>query len=314
MKTINLFFLFMLSCVLVVNTNAAIPNIDNSDYYIAMSFDGNDHDKDDILAMPMALALVGEACLQDKLVHVDYSNHIWGDIAQSVTRMRASNTGAVSRWNHDASIMFEVRIANQLNAAKANFKQKANMAFNQNSRLYYACGGPMHVPYLCVTEVPNAQRNNITCISHSKWNDNHKHGNSKTWSALANTGVKTVARGVIGNQNQTAFNQSEGSWSWLNQMGGKYSWLFSRNFKSSFDASDAGMTWYIITGRGDKKAGMANVKDFFQKYNCGTPPPKEYTISASVGSGNGSITPSGNVKVTEGGNKTFTISAAAGST
>ncbi|MCG8699957.1 MAG: T9SS type A sorting domain-containing protein, partial [Bacteroidales bacterium] len=129
-----------------------------------------------------------------------------------------------------------------------------------SARVYYACGGPMEVPYQCVMTLPKAKRAQVTVISHSPWNNKHKHGKSRTWKQLIKTGVKNIG---IGNQNKTAFNSAKGSWSWLNSKGGKYAWLYKRNKKKTFDASDAGMCWFIITGRGDKKANMTNIKKLF---------------------------------------------------
>ncbi|MCG8701757.1 MAG: T9SS type A sorting domain-containing protein, partial [Bacteroidales bacterium] len=120
----------------------------------------------------------------------------------------------------------------------------------------------MEVPWRGINASNKANRTNTTAISHSKWNNNHADTKEMKhkWTDIQKTGVKTIK---TKDQNGTAFNVAEKNWSWLKAKGGKYAWLFSRNFKSSFDASDAGMTWYIITGRGDQNAGMTRIKEVF---------------------------------------------------
>ena len=239
-------------------SNSFAVKIDKSNYKIALSFDGNAHDKDDILALPMSLALIAEGGVKSKFIHMDYSNHIWNNDGNQNQLMNQSVSGACKNWGIPKSKCINAK--DNLNGAKNNFKNAVNSA--GKARVYYACGGPMEVPYQCVMTLTKAKRGQVTVISHSAWNNKHKHGKSHTWKQLITTGVKNIS---IGDQNKTAFNQPTKDWTWLKNKGGKYAWLYSRNKKKSFDASDAGIVWFIITGRGDKKATMTNVKSFFTR-------------------------------------------------
>ena len=246
------------------NITYAQVSIDTSPYKIALSFDGNAHDADDLIATPLALAMIAEAGLKDRLVHVDYSNHIWHDhgnsndvIGDQVLGMRNAVNGAVSKWNYTNDVFYEVRISSELNAAKQNFKAKVAAAHNAGERLYYVLGGPMEVSYQCVEQVPNNQRSSITAVSHSTWNETHQHGSSRTWDQLKNTGIKTVQIAdqntydchMCGDDDDMSTKQFS-KWKWLESMGSKYKWLYNQNpFPDKFDPSDAGMTWWVITGR-----------------------------------------------------------------
>ena len=306
-----------LSFIVIFLTSIAYGqiSIDTSPYKIALSFDGNAHDADDIIATPMALAMVAEAGLKDRLVHVDYSNHIWHDqgntndkVENQVLAMRNAINGAISHWNYTNDVFYEARISSELNAAKNNFKAKVAAAHNAGERVYYILGGPMEVPYQCVTQVPDYQRSSITAVSHSAWNETHQHGSSRTWSQLKNTGIKTVQ---IADQNtydckacgddDDMNTQQFSKWKWLESMGGKYQWLYNQNpFWGRFDPSDAGMTWWVITGRpgiGSESnpdnlrsntsnslyASPAKVEELFKKGSAGgTPSPPEDDKSSTL--------------------------------
>ncbi len=252
-------FVFLLS----IAANAQIQ-IDSSPYKIALSFDGNAHDADDIIAAPFAMAMIAEGGLQDRVVHIDYSNHIWHDsgntndsIEDQVAAMRNAVDGAASRWNYTQNVFYEVRVAAMLEAAKINFAARVAEAYNAGEQLYYILGGPMEVPYQCIEAVPVAQRGSITAVSHSTWNETHGHSGSRTWEDIISTGVKSVQ---IADQNEydckactdddDMSTKQFSKWEWMENMGGNYEWLFNRNpFWSKFDPSDAGMTWWVITGR-----------------------------------------------------------------
>lgn len=260
LKLLPIIFIFFL----IPAFAQAQVNFDTSPYKIALSFDGNAHDADDIVAAPMSLAIIAEAGLKDRVVHVDYSNHIWNDqgsnndeVGDQALAMREAMQGTINYWNYGNDIFFEVRIASELIAARSNFVNKTAEVYNAGEQLYYLLGGPMEVPYQCITQVPNYQRNNITAVSHSYWNEDHVHGNSNTWAQLKETGVRTVK---IADQNtydcsgcptdDDLSTPQFDKWQWLADMGGKFKWLYDQNpFTTKFDASDAGMAWWVITGR-----------------------------------------------------------------
>ena len=256
-----------LAILLVFWTFSASDEIDCGNYRIAISHDGNDHDLDDIVAAPMSLAVVTEAGVQDKLVHMTYSNHIWGDKGNQPERMKESVDGAVERWGVDPSIVFEARVPAQLKAAKEAFKKAVVETFDAGATLYYASGGPMEVPYQMLEGLEKKYRDIVTVVSHGTWNDEHQHNGSRTWQDLIKIAGKNLHTKT---QNSTVWNNSLSSWLWFKDLGTKYAWLYDRNpFDNKFDPSDAGMMYYIVTGRGNQDAQMTDVKWLFQnKHQC----------------------------------------------
>lgn len=235
------------------------PNIDTSNYRIGASFDGNQHDKDDYAAAPMSIALVAEAGVKSKLTHIDHSNHLGDNVASRETIMKNNVNGAINKWGFSGG--FHYNDQSQLNAAVNNIASEINASSNSN-RFYLACGGPMEVAWRGIDASNSNKRKHCTAISHSTWNNKHKDTSqmSHNWNAVKNTGVKTT---MISNQNDTAFKDTKNAWLWLKNKGGKYKWLYNRNKKNQWDASDAGMIWYIITGRGDQNASMNDIKSVF---------------------------------------------------
>lgn len=236
--------------------------IDNSNYRIALSHDGNAHDKDDILAAPLALAIIHHAGVKDKFVFMDYSNHLWDDDGNQPAQMRESVNGACQRWGFDPGKTFEVRENDSYQAAKDSFKTAAIEAYDDGARLYYACGGPMEVPYQMLNQLEEKYRDNITVITHSQWNNDHsnRHG-AHDWDDLKQiAGASTW----IDNQNDQVWKDSEANWQWLENENEHLEWLYGRNFKNQWDGSDAGMTYYIVTGRGNENATMNDAKDLFR--------------------------------------------------
>jgi len=227
---------------------------------IGCSADGNFHDEDDFAATAMSLALIARAGLKSKLVHYDYSCHIWQSSAKGKREMKESALGGATRFGFNKAVFFDDTISSQLNAAVNNIAKQIN-ASSANNRFTYVLAGPMEVAYRGIVKSNPNKRQYCTVISHSKWNDNHKHGNSHTWKDIIKTGVKHIH---IKNQNDAAFKSSMNQWNWVKGTPNG-SWLYSRLKapKRSGDASDAGMVFYVLTG--NQNANMTQVKKFFGK-------------------------------------------------
>ena len=312
---------------LIVLILGVIPTL-SAQYRIALSFDGNSYDADDIIAAPMAMAIIAESGNTGKLVHCDYSNNlyrntesknIFGGSANEdqATEMKASVDGAISRWNFNSNIFFEVRINSQLQSARTNFMNAAAAAYDAGEPLYYLCGGPMQAPIQMVEKIDennswsNSRKNsikaNIIVVSHSTWNENFGNNNTfdqnlPTWSDLITMGVKHVE---IENQNNfdgdNDMNTPVNKWNWLNGLASRYQWLRGRNpfFNNKFDPSDAGMTYWVIDGaKGynccNGNANLRNVSVSLDRQRYGSPAeiedlftnggggtPSDITISAS---------------------------------
>jgi hypothetical protein len=238
--------------------------IDTSPYRIGMSFDGNQHDTDDILALPMAVAILGEAGLGARLVHLDYGNHLGDNNATQAAAMAASATGAAQRWGMPSSVFFDCQ--QNLTGAVNSIRDAINASSSSN-RFYLVCAGPMEVAWRGINASDPAKRPFCTAISHSSWNDTHADTTqmTHTWSSIQSSGVQTIH---IQDQNpglQTAV----GNWTWLRDSGvPAWAWLYGRNpadyaGQGLFDCSDAGMVYYVITGRGDQGSDAATLRDLF---------------------------------------------------
>lgn len=234
--------------------------VDNSSYRIGATHDGNQHDLDDYAACAMDCALIGEAGLGAKFVHIDVNNHLGNNNATQAATMWSNVTGAVSRWGLTTVNVFDCQtnLAGAVNDIAAQIN--ASTAVN---RFYLACAGPMEVAWQGINASNSAARQYCTAISHSVWNDDHADTTqmTHTWSAIQSSGVRTVH---ITGQNQQGFNASLSSYSWLqNSSDPNWQWLYNRNVKTTWDASDSGIIYYIITGRGDDTPTVTDVQNIF---------------------------------------------------
>ena len=256
-------YLMVIACLFVLfsTVHAAMP-VDTSDYLIAGSHDGNLHDHDDYLATALGLGLLGEAGMQGKVLHWDYSNHLGiNDSTMNNNMIISTEDGAdkfgfspAGRFNDDAFFNCQ----NELSAGIANFVAVSEL-LGPDLYLYYCCAGPMEVPWRMLNAVKNnnaSKLNYIVCISHSNWNETHTHGTqlNHTWNDMVDDfGGIGVAFHRIVDQNSCGgtndFNSPESKWNWLCSSGiPEWEWICTRDDKVDFDASDAGMYMYVISG------------------------------------------------------------------
>ncbi|MCG8697478.1 MAG: T9SS type A sorting domain-containing protein, partial [Bacteroidales bacterium] len=172
----------------------------------------------------------------------------------------------------------------ELDAAIANFKKEAEKSSDTN-KLYFICAGPMEMPWRCINAVAPEYRKYIVYISHSKWNQNHTQGSECTHtlasieSDFSGDGLYIVKwidgyddltdPHYLPNQNKSNgdndWNTPESKWYWLRDSSNPdWKWLFERNSKNTFDVSDAGMTYFVMTGGpfngGNKTSGWPEAK------------------------------------------------------
>ena len=234
---------------------------------IAITSDGNIHDKDDFGATAMSLAMLHYAGLGDKLVHCDFSNHLGKSTPSGDAAMIESALGGAERFKLDRTKFFNDQT--QLEAAIANFKAEGNKSSADNP-LWFICAGPMETAWRCINAVDPEKRKYIYCISHSNWNDSHGDTPemTHTWDDLGRLGATLIhITDQNGSNEDNDFNTSEANWLWLKESSNPdWQWLFSRNVKNTFDVSDAGMTWWLISGGpkgGDERAGWAETRALF---------------------------------------------------
>jgi len=224
---------------------------------VAISHDGNHHDEDDIPGMPMAAALMWAAGESGRLVHVQHSTHLGFSTFDQEREMIESAAGMIQYFEVDESAVFNAY--RELDAAVAHFAEQA-MQSTADDPLWFVCAGPMEVPWRslqAVKERDPSKLQYIRCISHHSWNEDHDKEPEDNeppyllhrWSDMqADFPEVTFIR--IANQNKKAFNKSFSTWEWLPATGiPGYEWLWTRNLKDTFDVSDAGMVYYVLTGQ-----------------------------------------------------------------
>lgn len=253
------------SILISLSTSAQYKNIINyPGGRIAISHDGNNYDKDDFVAAPMNLALLEGLGLKSKLVHFDHSSHLKNKDDQYTEMLESMNKG-VKFFNINTSIVFDIQT--QLDEAIANFKVEAEKS-SANNPLWYCIGGPMEVPWRYINAVTPEKRKFIYCISHSSWfNEGHVSPPemTHTWKDIEALGAKTIR---ILNQNKTQWNTKLENVFWMRDSNNpKLQWLYNRNAKKTYDSSDSGMLWWLITGAkngGNENAGWEDYKPILE--------------------------------------------------
>ncbi len=246
---------------------------------LALTSDGNAHDPDDIGGTPMAIALMYSAGLIDKLVHVDYANHFMHEGHQGspnkpemMNEMIVSTEGAAERFGKlDPGNNFNCQT--QLEEATANFVREA-LRSSADDPLWFICAGPMTTANTYLDAVKAADPSKLAfihCVSHSARNGSHDP--ERSWDRMKQE-FPAVTYHVIPNQNfaggETGLNSPLRHWEWLkNSENPDLQWLYSRNRtakvnEGKFDVSDAGMVYWVISGAGNDKAGVAELKNLLE--------------------------------------------------
>lgn len=236
---------------------------------IALSFDGNLHDSDDYAALPMAAAMLYYAGLQQQLVHVEYNNHLGLTDSVQEYEMRLSAKGAWKRWGYDQSIFYDA-ITDPDSASDALAR-----AINQStaqSPLWILAGGPVETIARGMAKSDSTKRKFVRIISHSNWNENHTHFGPplyNDWQDLVDTYTSdSTALIQIPDMNGDAdfmrFKGPRSLWRWLiTDPDTNFHWLYARNKTSAFDVSDAGMTYWLLSG-GDTTASTDELRGLFE--------------------------------------------------
>ncbi|MBA3833712.1 MAG: hypothetical protein H0X34_17830 [Chthoniobacterales bacterium] len=252
--------------ILLILLLISITQLTSAAPRFAYSCDGNIHDRDDICALPMSLAIFSASGQAGALVHLDYNDHFWQTITAQETDETASATINTSNtWSgFNAAVFYNVRTNST--TAVAHLTSAIN-ASTLASPLTIICAGPMQTVGMALAASKVAPRAFVTVISHSWWNDVHSKnfgpgeglkGTTYNWTDLGGLGAKLVH---IKDQNAT-INGSYTTYGWLNDATNpKLQWLWDRGQvagKSNFDCSDAGMTYYAIYG--DASTTPAKIK------------------------------------------------------
>jgi hypothetical protein len=240
---------------------------------IAISSDGNEHDKDDWGATALTLAILSHAGLQNRLVSYTFSDHIWSsENATWEAEMRESARGGARRFGYDTTRFVEAVKNKQLAFERVRDAIDASSATNP---LFLICAGPMEVCWQGANMANPQKRAFVTAISHSLWNDKHADTdhNGHNWNDLGTLGLKLVH---IKDQNAGLnTSQNYAPWAFLkNSTDANLRWVYSRGeAEDKADYSDAGMAWFLI--KGDEDGNTAKLTTFFAAPKAAVLPPAD---------------------------------------
>jgi hypothetical protein len=222
---------------------------------IAFSTDGNHNDPDDWIASPMALAILAEMGVKDRLVHFDYNCILPLTDPQWEKTHAESVLGAVERYGYDRALFHDCR--KDRDAAIASIARAID-ASSADDPLYFIIAGPMEIPYLGIQRSRPEKRQFVYCISHSRWNDGFaaKYQFTFTKRSVIEQDIHWVQ---IADQNRLLSFGRFGTPSppeefqpyfWMRDTNdAKVKFLWERMLVSTRpDPSDAGMTWFLVTG------------------------------------------------------------------
>lgn len=222
---------------------------------IAISADGNRHDRDDICSSAMEVALLAKNGKQRKLVYFGYNDHHWLSDQAWETDMATSVFETANQWGGYDSLVFKDVTTNH-SAAVTALAYEINQSTATNPLIVLGLG-PMQVIGEAVATSSLIARPYVTLISHSRWNDIHATqsgaseglvGTAYNYSAIGAMGVKLCQ---IQNQN-TLLKAPYSSFYWLRESAdSKLKWLWQRGHvagKPPFDCSDSGVVYFVLTG------------------------------------------------------------------
>lgn len=276
----------IMGCALVAGfAGTAAAQVNPFEGRIAISADGNAHDRDDIGASPLGLLILEHAGMKGKLVHYGYNSHVWFDGKDGMTaQLRQKQRADMTKSIKDAQSMFGYpsgvfrNIRENPSGAYNHLRDQMRIAANDKVRLYVLVGGPYHHVCEALKQVPANQRDYITIVNHGDSNPLHTHNNPTGCTvpqSAFNSGKFMGARFVdIRNQNGVpnavnadGFKNPYTLWTpWMTksrndkQLENRLKFVHSRmklSFPDKADVSDAGMVWYMVTG-GPARGGQQN--------------------------------------------------------
>jgi hypothetical protein len=261
---------------------------------IAMTFDGNVEDDDDIIALPVSLAIIDAANLKSKLVLVEYNNNVCGGAntvqednndasafaGNDAVHMRASAQGMIDKYGFSSAIFFDYTL--KAAASQTAFISEINKSTSADP-LFIIAAGPMETLWRALNASDKTKHKNVFVISHSGWNQNYAtsrgrcSASSHDWAKVKNdfpdayyveSGESNTNPKELPDQNaglSTPINQ----WDWMKndpKATANTKWMNTRNpFNGKFDPSDAGMVYYLVTGGpldgGKKRPSVTDVKN-----------------------------------------------------
>ena len=262
---------------------------------VAISSDGNAHDCDDILATAVSIAILAKSGNADKLRYYGYDDHLWG--TESACDQNATDFGTRAAREYQMKLSAEETarrfggfdpyvfydVVNEPQAA-INILAAEIARSSVGDPLWLIGAGPMQIIGLALEQAASLNRSSLAhvyVISHNTWNSAHAEVHlgtaGYTFTDLGVLGVNLI--GLI-DQNAADLNVAASNYAWLTSSGDpNLAWLMERAFVAGrkmdqsqpvyfdnsnnnlrFDASDAGMVFWLVTGRGDQTVSMSEIQ------------------------------------------------------
>lgn len=243
---------------------------------ITFHFDGNNNDKDDIAALPIAAAIAKSAGLEDKITFFYGNNLSEPDVTSQVTAMRESAAFAEKLGIDTYSYQEGIDVTTNKLVEILNYGEKV-LAIE---------GGPMEAINRALEQTDVVNHSNIVLLSHSTWNEDRAEGTNpdgstpRTWADIQ-TDFPEVTQIDIADQNGGRNNGSgffSYEWDWLDKTSNpvlQEARAMMQNAGNKVnDPSDAGMLFYAVTGQ--ETADPYDVRAFFDEF----PPSREDTMNS----------------------------------
>lgn len=255
---------------------------------IAWSSDGNDHDTDDWLASPWALAMFRAAGMTEKVVYFGYNSHIWGSKGDYAQIHENNITGTVSRWGgYDNSIFYNE--VSDPSAAVSKLIEEINKSTAADP-LWLVAAGPIETIGRAVDGAQASKLQYVTLLSHHHWNTTHaaskEHNSIYSLEYVQSKGInyKKIQDQNAGSDPGTMTSQGlkravevmeflkdhpddRISWLWTCRKMPEYEQPDYQ--KGKYDYSDAGMAYWLITGAdkgGDENGNPEKTLGLLEKY------------------------------------------------
>ncbi|MEO0867157.1 MAG: hypothetical protein AAFY17_01685 [Cyanobacteria bacterium J06642_11] len=219
---------------------------------ITFHFDGNNNDRDDIAAIPMAALITNAAGLEDKTTFFYGNNLSEPNVADRVAPLQQSAAFAeklgINTYDYQADGLEETTRA-------------LVDILNSGQKVLAIEGGPMEAIYRAVARVNPENRGNITLISHGEWNEVRDvgtrpgGGTPRTWDDLSRDfpeleliQIKDQNNGIHNGRGFYSY-----KWDWLDQTNDPVfqearQVMNNAGGQKADDPSDAGMLFYAVTG------------------------------------------------------------------
>jgi len=236
---------------------------------IAISSDGNRHDRDDWFATAVTVAILAKTGNASRLKLYSFNDHIWSTSCCNREEEMRKSAVETARMYGGFDLSRFINAKQNPNAAVDRLVAEINASTSSNP-LWIIAAGPMEIVGRALNKSASSRRQYVTVISHSTWNDNHADRPASTesqhrgwtWDEIGRMS-SPPRRKHLPDQNSGLYTSHSTYHEWRDSSDAKKRWLWSRNMATGIDwpdCSDAGMAAWLTTGRTDERASPSEIK------------------------------------------------------